>query len=62
MRLDHLLPLKWLSLIRESDLTPGKVQVRKILWHQVGVVKVRDRIYVFDGSCPHTGRSPQGGG
>ncbi len=59
--LDHLLPLKWWSLIRENEITPGQVQVRKILWRRIGVVKVDDQIYVFDGSCPHTGRSLQGG-
>ena len=61
MRPGHLLPLKWLTLIREADLAPGTVQVRMVLWHRVGVVKVRDQIYVFEGSCPHTGRSLQGG-
>jgi nitrite reductase/ring-hydroxylating ferredoxin subunit len=61
MRLDHLLPLKWRSLIREDEITPGEVQVRTILWHRLGVVRVRDRIYVFEGSCPHAGRSLQGG-
>lgn len=61
MRLDHLLPLKWRRLIREADVTPGEVQVRTILWHRLGVARVRDRIYVFEGSCPHAGRSLQGG-
>jgi nitrite reductase/ring-hydroxylating ferredoxin subunit len=61
MRLGHLLPVKWRSLIRETELTPGEVQVRKVLWYRLGAVRVHGRIYVFEGSCPHRGRSLQGG-
>jgi nitrite reductase/ring-hydroxylating ferredoxin subunit len=60
MKLDSMRTVKWRRLIREADLVPGKVQVRKALWHLVGVVKVNGRVYVFDGSCPHAGRSLQG--
>lgn len=61
MKLDHMLLVKWRRLARETDLMPGKVQVRKVLSHLVGVVKVDGQIYVFDGRCPHAGRSLQGG-
>lgn len=61
MKLDHMLPVKWGRLTRETDLIPGKIQVRKVLRHLVGVVKVNGQIHVFDGRCPHAGRSLQGG-
>lgn len=52
--------MKWRRLIRESDLIAGRVQVRKVQRNLVGVVKVAGRIYVFDGRCPHAGRSLHG--
>lgn len=57
--LGYLLPAKWQILIRESDLVPGKVEVRKVFGHLTGIVKINGRIYVFDGKCPHAGRSLQ---
>ena len=53
----RVLPLGWRSLIRESDLVPGKTQVRKVFGRLVGVAKINGQIYVFDGRCPHAGRS-----
>jgi nitrite reductase/ring-hydroxylating ferredoxin subunit len=57
MMLGRVLPVGWRSLIRESDLVPGKTQVRKVLGRLVGIAKINGRIYVFDGRCPHAGRS-----
>jgi nitrite reductase/ring-hydroxylating ferredoxin subunit len=57
--LGHLLPVKWRPLIRESDLVPGKVEVRKVFGHLTGIVKTNGHIYVFGGKCPHAGRSLQ---
>jgi nitrite reductase/ring-hydroxylating ferredoxin subunit len=59
MALSYVLPVKWRMLIRESDLVPGKVEVRRVFGHLLGVAKVNSRIYVFDGKCPHAGRSLQ---
>jgi nitrite reductase/ring-hydroxylating ferredoxin subunit len=52
--------VKWRRLIRESDLIASRVQVRKVQRDLAGVVKVQGRIYVFDGRCPHAGRSLHG--
>ena len=60
MNLIICFPVKWRRLIRESDLIAGRVQVRKVQRDLVGVVKVHDQIYVFDGRCPHAGRSLHG--
>jgi len=60
MKLDLMLPVKWRRLIRKRDLIAGQVQVRKVQRDLVGVVKVGGQIYVFDGRCPHAGRSLQG--
>jgi nitrite reductase/ring-hydroxylating ferredoxin subunit len=60
MVLGYLLAVKWRVLIRESDLVPGKVEVRKVFGHLTGIVKINGHIYVFDGKCPHAGRSLQG--
>lgn len=57
--LGRLLPVKWRTLIRESDLVPDKVEVRNAFGHLIGIVKINSRIYVFDGKCPHAGRSLQ---
>lgn len=54
-----MFPVKWLRLIRECDLAPSEVRVRKILGRLVGVAKINGRIYVFNGKCPHGGRSLQ---
>jgi nitrite reductase/ring-hydroxylating ferredoxin subunit len=51
--------LKWHRLAGESEILPGKVQVHKVLGHLVGVANVNGRVYVFDGRCPHAGRSLQ---
>ena len=56
-----MLPVKWRRLTRETDLTPGKIQVRKVLSHLVGVVKLDEQVYGFEGRCPHAGRSLQDG-
>lgn len=56
---EYFLPVKWRMLIRESDLVPGKVEVRKTGGRLTGVVRINSRIYVFDGRCPHTGHSLQ---
>jgi nitrite reductase/ring-hydroxylating ferredoxin subunit len=42
------------------DLIADQVQVREIRRHLVGVVKIGGQIYVFDGRCPHAGRSLEG--
>jgi nitrite reductase/ring-hydroxylating ferredoxin subunit len=55
----YILPVKWRILIRESDLIPGKVEVRKIFRRVIGIVKINGSVYVFDGRCPHAGRSLQ---
>lgn len=65
MRIDNVMvrgnvfSVKWRRLIQESDLASSKVQVRKVFGYLVGVAKVGGRIYVFDGRCPHGGRSLQ---
>jgi nitrite reductase/ring-hydroxylating ferredoxin subunit len=51
--------LKWHRLMGESEITPGKVQVHKVLGRLVGIANVNGRVYVFDGRCPHAGRSLQ---
>lgn len=51
---------KWRGLMRESNLVPGIVRVRKIRGRLVGAVNVGGRIYVFGGRCPHAGRSLDG--
>lgn len=51
--------LKWHRLIGESDVIPGKVQVRKVLGRLVGITNVDGSVHVFDGRCPHAGRSLQ---
>ena len=57
MALGYVFLGKWRSLIRESDIAPGKVEVRKVLGRIVGIAKIDGHIYVFDGKCPHAGRS-----
>lgn len=60
MKLHSILQMRWRTLIREADLPEGEVRVRRVLGRLVGVVNVDGRIYVFDGRCPHAGRSLQG--
>lgn len=52
--------LKWHRLIGESEVVPGKVQVHKVLGRLVGITNVDGSVHVFDGRCPHAGRSLQG--
>lgn len=59
MALTYVLPVKWRMLIQESDLIPGKAEVRRIFGRLIGVAKINSQIYVFDGKCPHAGRSLQ---
>ncbi|SRR6266568_6205637 len=59
MVLGNVFPVKWRGLISENELAPNEVQVRKILGRLVGAAKINGRIYVFDGRCPHAGRSLQ---
>jgi nitrite reductase/ring-hydroxylating ferredoxin subunit len=54
-----VLSLKWHRLMRESEIIPGEVQVRRVFGRLVGVTNVNGRVYVFDGRCPHAGRSLQ---
>ena len=54
-----MFPLKWYRLIRENEVIPGRVQIRKVFGRLVGVTNVNGGIYVFDGRCPHAGRSLQ---
>lgn len=51
--------LKWHRLIGERDVIPGQVEVRKVLGCLVGITNVDGSVYVFDGRCPHAGRSLQ---
>lgn len=51
--------LKWHRLAGESEVIPGKVQVHKVLGRLVGVTNIDGCVYVFDGRCPHAGRSLQ---
>jgi nitrite reductase/ring-hydroxylating ferredoxin subunit len=51
--------LKWHRLMGESEVIPGKVQVHKVLGRLVGITNVDGIVYVFDGRCPHAGRSLQ---
>ena len=60
MKLDLMLPVRWRKLTREMDLIAGQVQIHKVRRHLVGVVKTDEQIYVFDGRCPHAGRSLEG--
>lgn len=47
--------------MRESDLIPGTVRVRKVRGHLVGAANAGGQVYVFSGRCPHAGRSLDGG-
>jgi nitrite reductase/ring-hydroxylating ferredoxin subunit len=49
--------LKWHRLMGESEVIPGKVQVHKVLGRLVGITSIDGSVYVFDGRCPHAGRS-----
>lgn len=60
MKLRSILPMRWGRLIKEADLVPGKIQVRKIPGRLIGAVSIDGNIYVFDGRCPHAGRSLAG--
>src|ERR1700693_730412 len=51
--------LKWHRLLGESKVISGKVQVHKVLGRLVGITNVNGSVYVFDGRCPHAGRSLQ---
>jgi nitrite reductase/ring-hydroxylating ferredoxin subunit len=51
--------LKWHRLIGESEVIPGKVHVHKVLGRLVGITNVNGNVHVFDGRCPHAGRSLQ---
>lgn len=55
-----LLKSRWLGLVGAADLSPGRVLVRRVRGRLVGVAKVGDDIYVFDGRCPHAGTSLHG--
>jgi nitrite reductase/ring-hydroxylating ferredoxin subunit len=52
--------LKWHRLMGESEVLPGKVQVRKALGRLIGVANINGSVHVFDARCPHLGRSLQG--
>ena len=51
--------LKWHRLMGEGEVIPGKVQVHKVLGRLVGITSINGSVYVFDGRCPHAGRSLQ---
>ncbi|MFL6128786.1 MAG: Rieske (2Fe-2S) protein [Mycobacteriales bacterium] len=55
-----LLRRRWHGLVRAADLVPGRVVVRRVRGRLVGVATVGGRVRVFDGSCPHAGRSLHG--
>jgi nitrite reductase/ring-hydroxylating ferredoxin subunit len=58
-RAGNMLSLKWHRLMRESEIIPDQVQIRKVFGRLVGITNVNGCIYVFDGRCPHAGRSLQ---
>jgi nitrite reductase/ring-hydroxylating ferredoxin subunit len=57
MKFRGILSVRWHWLMREADLAEGKIRERQVLGRLVGAVKVDGNIYVFDGRCPHAGRS-----
>jgi nitrite reductase/ring-hydroxylating ferredoxin subunit len=58
-RVPYMFSLKWHRLIGESEVIPGRVQVHKVLGRLVGITNLNGNVYVFDGRCPHAGRSLQ---
>lgn len=48
---------RWHGLVRIADLSPGRVLVKRVRGRLVGVASVGGEIRVFDGRCPHAGRS-----